>query len=82
MKTPERVAQAKALRADGLNYAEIGRRLDADRGAVRRWVLGETSTEAVRRYRRDPTKRERDLEVSRRWKREHLGQPGQPRRVP
>lgn len=35
----------------------------------------------VRRYRSDPEKRERDREASRRWKREHLGQPGLPRGV-
>jgi hypothetical protein len=34
------------------------------------------STDAVRKYREDPEKRERDRERSRRWKREHLGQPG------
>ncbi len=34
------------------------------------------STAAVRRYRSDPEKRERDRERSRRWKREKLGQPG------
>lgn len=33
----------------------------------------------VRRYRSDPDKRERDREASRRWKREHLGQPGMPK---
>lgn len=33
-------------------------------------------TAAVRKYRSDPEKAERDRERSRRWKREHLGQPG------
>jgi hypothetical protein len=37
------------------------------------------STEGVRRYRQDPERRELDRERSRRWKREHLGQPGLPR---
>lgn len=37
------------------------------------------STPLVRRYRSDPVKRERDREASRRWKREHLGQPGLPK---
>jgi hypothetical protein len=36
-------------------------------------------TDRVRRYRSDPEKRERDREFSRRWKREHLGQPGLPK---
>jgi hypothetical protein len=40
--------------------------------------MGISSTEAVRRYRADPEKRERDREASRRWKRIHLGQPGRP----
>jgi hypothetical protein len=39
---------------------------------------GYKSTDAVRQYRSDPEKRERDRERSRRWKREHLGQPGKP----
>jgi hypothetical protein len=47
---------------------------------------GETTTKdgvrcatcRVRQYRKDPEKRERDRERSRRWKREHLGQPGRP----
>jgi hypothetical protein len=38
------------------------------------------STEKVRKYRSDPEKLERDREASRRWKREHLGQPGLPRK--
>jgi hypothetical protein len=33
---------------------------------------------ARRAYREDPAKRERDREIARRWKREHLGQPGRP----
>jgi hypothetical protein len=40
-----------------------------------------TSTERTRRYRTDPEKRELDRECARRWKREHLGQPGLPRRA-
>jgi hypothetical protein len=37
------------------------------------------STERTRKYRSDPEKRDRDREASRRWKREHLGQPGKPK---
>lgn len=37
------------------------------------------STERTRRYRQDEAKREKDRERSRRWKREHLGQPGLPK---
>lgn len=38
-------------------------------------------TAATRKYRSDPDKRERDRERSRRWKREHLGQSGLPRKA-
>jgi hypothetical protein len=39
-------------------------------------------TARVRKYRSDPVKAERDREISRRWKREHLGQPGKPATTP
>lgn len=78
-KTPERVERARVLREAGLSYAAIGCELDIAATCVRAWLTGDSSTPYVRRYRSDPERRERDREVSRRWKREHLGQPGKPK---
>lgn len=46
----------------------------------RRWRADHPGfvTARTRHYRSDPAKAERDRERSRRWKREHLGQPGRP----
>lgn len=79
-KTPERVAEAQRLRDEGLSYAQIGERLGLHGQSIYSWLTGNSSTERVQRYRADAAKRERDREVSRRWKREKLGQPGLPKR--
>lgn len=84
----EEAAAQGLIRRDGLwGLTEAGRStlreagLDVPEGRPREGVRL-TNAERKRRWRQNPVYREsveRDREASRRWKREHLGQPGRPR---
>ena len=52
LRTPELLQRAADLRAEGLTYPEIGKRLGVDRTTARMWVVDPEGVQAAR-YQRD-----------------------------